>query len=672
MPGNESERDKAPAEPVRIFVSYAAEDDTHRSALERHLRLLEREGFVETWTDRKILPGDQWGKAIDERLESADLVLLLVSEHFINSDYCYTVEMTRALERHQQNQARVVPILVDSYDWQSAPFAKLQVLPERARPVTSWENAADAWTSVARGLRAIVEQFRPALARARAGAPQLARYLEGVRDDHLSVELRGMGAKVVEKLELREVYTRLRVAAPGGERERQGSKDDAVAPRLDRDLSLSDVLAAHPHAVLIGDPGSGKTTFLRFVAQSLARAGLGDGGALQKVGLTDTGLVPVFVELHKLASFLRDDQVDLVADAPERFYRYLDHLLAGQHTLPRTALRERVLAGSAFLLLDGLDEVPGDDARGGMIDLIERVVGEGRGWGNRHLVTTRTRAYQGRVQFQKHFEAFQLAPFGPQEVESFVRSWSRALHRVRERPDAADRAESYRKELGDAIRASEGARVLTENPLMLTMLAIVHWNRRKLPQQRVELYEDVVSYLLESRREQSSWSVATRLEALRALAIGMFEHPEGVERRVDREEAEALVRPFVGEGAGRFLDEEALWSGILVSRSEGQVEFWHLTFQEYLAALELASEDDQEDAWRRLRDRLYDDRWAEVVLLYAGCRRRSGLRSASRFIQEILAGGRRAAARAGLGGLVGRIVQKVLGGGSARDRKSVV
>jgi len=124
--------------PVEVFYSYAHEDEAFRTTLEKHLSLLRRQGVITAWHDRHILPGTDWAQAIDEHLESASVILLLISADFLASDYCYGVEMQRALERHQANEARVVPILLRPVDWHGAPFAHLQALPTDVKPITSW------------------------------------------------------------------------------------------------------------------------------------------------------------------------------------------------------------------------------------------------------------------------------------------------------------------------------------------------------------------------------------------------------------------------------------------------------------------------------------------------------------------------------------------------------
>ena len=144
------------ARPARLFFSYAHRDEAFREDLEMHLALLKRQGVIEGWHDRMIGAGDEWADQIDERLEAADVILLLVSPSFLASDYCYDREMGRALERHAAGEARVIPVLVRPCDWQTAPFARLQGLPRDARPVTQWNDPDAAWLDVVRGIRAVV------------------------------------------------------------------------------------------------------------------------------------------------------------------------------------------------------------------------------------------------------------------------------------------------------------------------------------------------------------------------------------------------------------------------------------------------------------------------------------------------------------------------------------
>lgn len=143
--------------PVDLFYSYSHKDEGLRDELDTHLALLRRRGVLNVWHDRKITAGDQWRTAIDSHLESADIVLLLVTPDFIASDYCYDVEMTHAMQRHQAGQSRVVPVIARAVDFEGAPFGEIQALPKDARPVTSWPNRDEAWTDVAKSIRKVAE-----------------------------------------------------------------------------------------------------------------------------------------------------------------------------------------------------------------------------------------------------------------------------------------------------------------------------------------------------------------------------------------------------------------------------------------------------------------------------------------------------------------------------------
>src|SRR5450755_270989 len=107
--------------PVTVFLAYAHEDEPLRKQLETHLSLLQRQGLVSTWQDRHIMAGTDWANAIDEHLKSAAVILLLTSADFLASDYCYGVEMQRALDRDKAGQARVIPIMVRPCDKKGAP-----------------------------------------------------------------------------------------------------------------------------------------------------------------------------------------------------------------------------------------------------------------------------------------------------------------------------------------------------------------------------------------------------------------------------------------------------------------------------------------------------------------------------------------------------------------------
>ena len=142
----------------RVFYAYAREDEALRERLEVHLSVLTREGLIEPWHDGRIAPGAEWSAEIRRQLDAADVVLLLVTADFLASSLGWEVEMTRALERHEAGEARVVPVIVRPCDWKSTPLAKLQAVPKDAIPVTRWADPEDAWVDVAQRIRKLVTE----------------------------------------------------------------------------------------------------------------------------------------------------------------------------------------------------------------------------------------------------------------------------------------------------------------------------------------------------------------------------------------------------------------------------------------------------------------------------------------------------------------------------------
>jgi hypothetical protein len=136
-----------------------------RKKLEKHLISLQRQGFIAGWHDRLINAGTQWEHEIDAHLNEAHIILLLISGSFLASTYCYSIEMKRALERHEAGEARVIPVILRPVYWQDTPFSRLQVLPTNSKPIASshWRNQDEAFTNVVEGIKKVVTELREAL-----------------------------------------------------------------------------------------------------------------------------------------------------------------------------------------------------------------------------------------------------------------------------------------------------------------------------------------------------------------------------------------------------------------------------------------------------------------------------------------------------------------------------
>ncbi len=139
------------------FISYSYQDETLKEKLLKSIKPLNRLGQIEAWDDRRIKPGTEWRKEIQEKLESADIIFLLVSPDFLASDFCNDVEMKQALKMHEAGRAVVVPIILRPCLWEDMPFGKLQALPGNGKAISSWKNEDEAFLEVAKRVKKLIE-----------------------------------------------------------------------------------------------------------------------------------------------------------------------------------------------------------------------------------------------------------------------------------------------------------------------------------------------------------------------------------------------------------------------------------------------------------------------------------------------------------------------------------
>lgn len=142
--------------PVSVFTSYAHKDEDLREELDVHLAMIKRQPAIKVWNDRQIIGGEEWDDSIKKELDTADIILLLVSPRFLASRYIYDVEIKTAIERHEKKDAIVVPIILKPCDWNETEFAKLQALPRNAKPINKWDDMDEAFYNVVKGLKQVI------------------------------------------------------------------------------------------------------------------------------------------------------------------------------------------------------------------------------------------------------------------------------------------------------------------------------------------------------------------------------------------------------------------------------------------------------------------------------------------------------------------------------------
>jgi TIR domain len=146
--------------PISVFYSYSHKDKAYQGKLKTHLSVMRRQGFISEFSDQDILPGQVWSDEINKNLKTAGVILLLISPDFMESDYCYTVEMDYAIQRHDAGEAFIIPVILRPCEWKHSPLGKFQALPLRGKPVVKWTPQDDAFNDIAQGIRRVVTRLR--------------------------------------------------------------------------------------------------------------------------------------------------------------------------------------------------------------------------------------------------------------------------------------------------------------------------------------------------------------------------------------------------------------------------------------------------------------------------------------------------------------------------------
>ncbi len=152
-------------EKADVFISYSHHDKKYAKKLITHLASLKRSEQVDVWYDNDIDAGREWAKEINNNMQTADVILLLISAFFLESDYCYSKEAKYALQRHRDKTACVIPVLLRSVDWDDTPFHDLQAVPRGTKPIQSWPDEDAALLNV-------VQEIKNAITRRYGIAPK--------------------------------------------------------------------------------------------------------------------------------------------------------------------------------------------------------------------------------------------------------------------------------------------------------------------------------------------------------------------------------------------------------------------------------------------------------------------------------------------------------------------
>ncbi len=494
----------------------------------------------------------------------------------------------------------------------------------------------------------------------------LGRYLGWVEQRYGCLNLRGVEKREQKALTLTlgDIYVSLAADVTPERKQRHTAHRPDVLPDAERDeervepVDMNRLLPLSQRLVITGGPGCGKTTYLHLIAASLAQAiRLNQPGSVAAhLGLTSPLPLPIIVALSEFNQYRR--QHHRAADPHQgTLIAFISHSLIRQQAaigLPPDFFERLLVQGRAcLLLLDGLDEVANERERVLVARAVEYLA---HNEGVRQMVlTSRSRAYQGDAVLPETFRLAMVQPMSPEQVAALAGRWCQAVYDDTRANQEANSLEHAIASL-EQVRKQRGEPRLADTPLMVTIIAIVHYNQRRLPDQRAELYEKCVEVLLteghhdasEATYELADWggSLPEKRGLLAFLAFEMMHAGAKAGSTVRQGQMERWLRPRLLSRYGEAQAEAQLEGfvrtmrerGSLLDERGGRYQFSHLTFQEFLCAYHLAEavRDPGKIAMLWAEGGRYPDPWwRETILLTVGYLGVKSMETALELVQEM-------------------------------------
>ncbi len=523
-----------------------------------------------------------------------------------------------------------------------------------ASDLTEWLNNPD------RPWNASLASAKPRPARKKADRPRepsalppaqreklLADYLHTVIGKTQDLPLHGLYSPKGEQLRvpLERVFVSLKAMPTRTDDAEDPGRSKARLMRRGADegetaaLTMEATLKVHRHLVILGSPGSGKTTLSQYVALCYAQdrvPGSTSTWVRDRLQLEERGYVPLLFLLRDVGKHLKkhapvDDGVEGAARLLEFFHLALQE---NHHPLPEEFFKEDLQSGRAVVLLDGMDELGDPELRRRVARMIENfALAYPR---CRILVTSRIVGYEGAARVGGNFATTTIANFSADDVRLFLQQWHGHVAELTLGPgeDAQREAQTQTDGLLSEIDANARVGELAVNPLILTVIALLHRENVKLPERRVDLYTKVTELLLGERDrlrgvdggavfERLPFDLEERQEVFQVIAIKM--HTQTAEEITHDDLNVVLTTDFVRRttersavkrAVKRFLSGVLERTGLLVDAGSESYRFAHLSFQEYLVARQMA---ESETYFADTLARLADPFWREVILLEFAC-----------------------------------------------------
>ncbi|MCP4112478.1 MAG: NACHT domain-containing protein [Desulfobacteraceae bacterium] len=473
------------------------------------------------------------------------------------------------------------------------------------------------------------------------------RYLEYLKNVHSHLKFKGLSHGHIPNIALNSIYITLKATSGETHQEERHLdiyKSDQSSERLQRSkestrtqfletafyqaeeqihhkLPAESLLTEHSRLVIIGEPGSGKTTLLDYLILEL----LENPNSYQSIFNFPQQPVPLFIQLR----FIEPNNLPNL-DTLSKIC--LPEILHSE--FPNSFFRQYINQGCSVFFFDGLDEVTIPQERRKVSNWIDELSAAFPN--NRYIVTSRIIGYR-EAPLHNGFHKFRLCDFDKEDIKQFVFNWQTAVDMPHPNEADSDRNSRIRKEAERLLSIMEekpGIRQLASNPLLLTIVLLVYNSRTRLPEERGRLYDECIDVLLEhiqkARLDEARDGGAfkptqgLKLEQQRDLlkSTALWLHERGLrEENKSKICNQVLANQFPAIGldplqAEPFIKEVEQRSGLIIHRGSG-IGFSHLTFQEYLTALELCDNEDMHQTIDFLAEHRLHSWWHEVIQLYA-------------------------------------------------------
>jgi len=641
---------------IKLFISYSHKDEIYRNALVTFLSPLKRAGIIEIWHDRVIEAGEKWHKEICSRIEEAKIILLLVSPDFLDSEYIYEVELKYALQKDARKEARVIPVILRPCLWKTTPLATLQALPSKSKAVSLWQNQDEAFLSIAGGIDKIAAAMRrtalktPKGAGSRKSKPDLHRvralklerlklnehfsWLATIPDlfsekgrlkdstihsiNHYLHSLKNKNSTLdyldgYQPLPFDKMFSGVRLGYPRSIHLNESntckycsSREPSVLVHMgDKELAnVLEFVSSNNSILVVGQPGIGKTTFLKYLINEYLKHPL--------------GWLPVKIDFSELINKKRP-LFDCLVEP------FIDFGFTDVHAFfQKLLVNKRVL-----LLLDALDDVPTENERQELGKEIENFISKYQG--NKCIITCRN-GITITKNLREHFRTVEVIDFDQDQIAQFAQNWFKGKEKT---------GEAFIFQINQ--RGFEGFAQLAKNPLLLSLLCKYFEDTGELCHKKIDIYDhaiDTMIYRYMKHRSHPLVGMANQLSKNQRIDLHtriayhafrnssyIFDHSFLIEEindyltflpKADRMRfRKAGNRSMDGD---EMLNSVIVNFGLLMEAGRDSYSFAHSSIHDYLAAKYMVKNlgNDQDRELDELIDfHLLQVQWNDVWMMYA-------------------------------------------------------